>query len=1034
LSTRSEYLRQLAHNLLSDAKARVIASIRAWSRHLPALVLLLIGCAVLWGWTQDNARIIANAPIAWLRLTSAKFRVDSVHPRVVGAAELGQGVPWKDEKTHAALSHIEFSVRGAPSGLYIRNVAADRALQLIFEDGTAFNSDRARITPGLSIAMGGARLTFADVGATGFSFTRTDSAEHSVAYRFDTRRGLLPMDDHSPRFAASAVCANEDGLRIRLLRTLRELLQSHTDETVIRIGGTATCRQYRDVGGGVIYSVAQKDWPWHAIAINRSLARGSSVPLFWVKLGDFVDDAAAGEFQVTDRSGTPATFHDLAWRIDTGDLAAIKAFVAGRTRYDFDLSRVGDEYALTLTPSGNRILVPSAPGACKTGIVPANFECYAWFHDEAPRYSIAGRNIILLVLVIIWFSPLAARRLAGWRGKAPPHWPPPGLRWRTMFFGASLLTVFVPEISSLIHRLLALVPEIDRSSVVPVAVNFALAGLALFASSRSGLPVLFWFSLLLLVIPGTLTMAALATSFDNTKLVSNFLYHKLLVLDMLPPIIVGLAVMPRQHFRRIENIFAQVRTSLGGVLARLRSAHPFIWAIVYAVAAVVGISGVALLMGTGAESGAGGFQPAEFGKYLIVVLSASLFTIFDRDVWSTRSGRLPWWRAGTAIVIILILGMSPYARGDFSPILILIFASLLTGNAALLFALNAEASRALRLSFEIATVPVRYGKRFSLRYLRRHLDFTVRFLAVVLAILVAAATYFVPLIASRYLYGSAAPAAEMRVRDRVAPVLFTGRPFEKIRERVLSWDDIDPSLPVTEQGVKLAKPQVSYKDFDEQVVRSRVVINHGVCQDQEGARSAADAGLVSKAYSIVDPVYRMLVPKLDCKAVLTPAGPVSADAAAAPARPRSMLDFGGDNQVPVVAYDFMPAFMIGHFGLHMALFVFASQVLFVITCLLIAVSVWSAPGPGRGANERAVSKVLAASVAGFMILFVSQWLLAWANSLGLLPVMGQPMTWLAFGTSHHLFMAVPCVVQIFIALKYRDSMLEPLTWRAPPAA
>ena len=31
---------------------------------------------------------------------------------------------------------------------------------------------------------------------------------------------------------------------------------------------------------------------------------------------------------------------------------------------------------------------------------------------------------------------------------------------------------------------------------------------------------------------------------------------------------------------------------------------------------------------------------------------------------------------------------------------------------------------------------------------------------------------------------------------------------------------------------------------------------------------------------------------------------------------------------------------------------------------------------------------------------VAHWLISWGNTLGLLPVMGQPMTWLTAGNSH----------------------------------
>ena len=37
---------------------------------------------------------------------------------------------------------------------------------------------------------------------------------------------------------------------------------------------------------------------------------------------------------------------------------------------------------------------------------------------------------------------------------------------------------------------------------------------------------------------------------------------------------------------------------------------------------------------------------------------------------------------------------------------------------------------------------------------------------------------------------------------------------------------------------------------------------------------------------------------------------------------------------------------------------------------------------------------------------IGHWLIAWGNSLGLVPVMGQPMTWLSAGNSHLMAFAM----------------------------
>ena len=46
------------------------------------------------------------------------------------------------------------------------------------------------------------------------------------------------------------------------------------------------------------------------------------------------------------------------------------------------------------------------------------------------------------------------------------------------------------------------------------------------------------------------------------------------------------------------------------------------------------------------------------------------------------------------------------------------------------------------------------------------------------------------------------------------------------------------------------------------------------------------------------------------------------------------------------------------------------------------------------------------AIFGLAIMQATHWTIAWGNSLGLLPVMGQPMTWLSAGNSHLLGFAL----------------------------
>ena len=107
--------------------------------------------------------------------------------------------------------------------------------------------------------------------------------------------------------------------------------------------------------------------------------------------------------------------------------------------------------------------------------------------------------------------------------------------------------------------------------------------------------------------------------------------------------------------------------------------------------------------------------------------------------------------------------------------------------------------------------------------------------------------------------------------------------------------------------------------------------------------------------------------------------------------------------LPAVQDDFITAFALYRFGALPGLTLLALQLLFL--GLLFAL--------GRRVKQRWVgTQGLAGSgisltLFGLAWLFAAHWLIAWANVLGLLPVMGQPMTWLATGNSHLLLFAYP---------------------------
>ncbi|MBF0199946.1 MAG: hypothetical protein HQK66_01275 [Desulfamplus sp.] len=113
------------------------------------------------------------------------------------------------------------------------------------------------------------------------------------------------------------------------------------------------------------------------------------------------------------------------------------------------------------------------------------------------------------------------------------------------------------------------------------------------------------------------------------------------------------------------------------------------------------------------------------------------------------------------------------------------------------------------------------------------------------------------------------------------------------------------------------------------------------------------------------------------------------------------------NTLPAVQDDFALAFLLYKFG-----GIAGMLLLFVQTCHVILL--W-----GLGRDFLMVNgdyvKVQAGIFLGFFIqglalIHALQWSIAWGNTLGLLPVMGQPMTWLSSGNSHLASVGLPLIL------------------------
>ncbi|KOR30326.1 hypothetical protein TI05_14200, partial [Achromatium sp. WMS3] len=125
---------------------------------------------------------------------------------------------------------------------------------------------------------------------------------------------------------------------------------------------------------------------------------------------------------------------------------------------------------------------------------------------------------------------------------------------------------------------------------------------------------------------------------------------------------------------------------------------------------------------------------------------------------------------------------------------------------------------------------------------------------------------------------------------------------------------------------------------------------------------------------------------------------------------RNLFGWNGNiMSLPMVHNDFIGTFVMNRFGSVGSLLLLGLQLLYTGALFAIssAINDWS---KSQNFPEQRAGVFLAFTLFAVAWLFLAHWLIAWGNVLGLLPVMGQPMTFIAAGNSHILFFALPCLV------------------------
>ncbi len=117
------------------------------------------------------------------------------------------------------------------------------------------------------------------------------------------------------------------------------------------------------------------------------------------------------------------------------------------------------------------------------------------------------------------------------------------------------------------------------------------------------------------------------------------------------------------------------------------------------------------------------------------------------------------------------------------------------------------------------------------------------------------------------------------------------------------------------------------------------------------------------------------------------------------------------NSLPAVQDDFIGAFLLYRFGGFAGGALIMMQIFFLYFLLLVdslfykeemlsSLGNWQQRRQDGQLVEREVSIFFSFLLRSLLFILFLQWTISWGNCLGVLPVMGQPMTWLSSGNSH----------------------------------
>lgn len=1050
----------------------------AWRRlvlasamRLGAGVAIILAVAAIGLWWQAVYQVLqAKAPK--MALGQLTVTVPAGQTVELGWRDLGQ----RPGETSAEELHMRLFI-DASGALMLHNIAERRKLHL-FYDGFETDAGRLEIPSGrrTTVTLEGGELTFSRVTGAAFDLDVASSGGRRSFHYDAATRSLAPLGAdwpltcgqkgyldrikrHAQTRGGALLGALADRTGIKAFGTL----VSGAEEDVATIGGRYDCDEVSRVQIGGIDGVG-----WRSFKIVRSQDRFLLVPF-----SSAASAKAPAAILVADEAtgATVATYKALTevdQRIDAdGENGELTGFIAGRTRYAVSIDRDGSAYKLAIRPTQNAHLFagsdcadkeelkscprgPAQPGylsdlaavqgATSTSTDETGLREWRWERQN----NLLGAGDLHLAMLGPWeklwrlLAPAAAIGLACLLAGGPLHAMRRVLGVRTPSMSQRSA---VPLVMAVISAAIALLPAAASYFGVVISpletlrimlANWVFATIVLLLGPSGLLLGLLWVSVTLLCAIGSLNLAAMAIDADTTRWLGQTVKHKALFLDFVPTFIIAVASVPAPVLRASIQRYI---TGDGRLASFARYLPGVILILIFAAWLVIG-----------RQTGFGIFQPVEAGKIGIVILASTALVIADTRLRAGAAAvSLPWLLFSLVVIggFFAILVAVPFLHSDWSPMLIMLL--LLCGIFATFGMLLVLRNGVVEVDrqYRRQVTPRVFKPAFSLRARLRRWWLQVAVIVAALPVIVWATfgspttAVLMPLAGTDFRGSENAVQLSRLESDGLVNAI---RPL--LVERIISWIDLDfgrppppdcsfsegPGQPTAsspaDAPTEQERTRACYVDIEFQLIRSRRVIAAGPCIDGDFVAGLASAvrwlGFAGRneTSALAESIVRHAQALCPERSAGESAVPVAADGSPPPGPapqgpaisppPRPI-------EIPAVDSDFSAAFLLGRFGLLAGILFYGAQMLLVtVVCASAYVLAWS---KYQGHVDETVRRFVSVILLGALLLLAMQWAFSWVNVLGLLPVMGQPMTFLSYASSHHMFMTLPCLIIFVIAMR-----------------